>query len=183
MAIARLLKDAEGNDPKGLPPVHKWNPPFCGDLNMEIKRNGQWFYMGTPIGRPALVKLFSSVLRHDEDGHYYLVTPVEKVRIRVEDAPFLAVLVDRHEEDGVAYLKFTTQTGDVVVAGPGHPIRVVYHGDQEPSPYVHVRDRLEALISRNVYYQLVELGEEAQEEGRPVLGVRSAGAFYPIGWL
>lgn len=183
MAIARLLKDEQGNDPKGLPPVHKWNPPFCGDLNMEIKRNGQWFYMGTPIGRPALVKLFSSVLRHDEDGHYYLVTPVEKVRIRVEDAPFLAVLVERHEEQGVQYLKFTTLTGDFVVAGPDHPLRVVYKEDQEPSPYIHLRDRLEALISRNVYYQLVEWGEEAEEEGRPVLGVRSSGQFYVIGYL
>ncbi len=183
MAIARLLKDEQGNDPKGLPPVHKWNPPFCGDLNMEIKRNGQWFYMGTPIGRPALVNLFSSVLRHDEDGHYYLVTPVEKVRIRVEDAPFLAVLVERHEEQGVQYLKFTTLTGDVVVAGPDHPMRVVYKDDQEPSPYIHLRDRLEALISRNVYYQLVEWGEEAEEEGQHVLGVRSGGQFYVIGYL
>jgi len=183
MAIAKLLKDADGHDPKGLPPVHKWNPPFCGDLNMEIKRNGQWFYMGTPIGRPALVKLFSSVLRHDEDGHYYLVTPVEKVRIRVEDAPFLAVLVEKHEEEGVEYLKFTTQTGDVVVAGPDHPMRVVYKEDQEPSPYVHVRDRLEALISRNVYYQLVEWGSETLHEGRPALAVRSAGESWVIGYL
>lgn len=183
MAIARLLRDEAGHDPKGLPPVHKWNPPFCGDLNMEIKRNGQWFYMGTPIGRPALVKLFSSVLRHDEDGCYYLVTPVEKVRIRVEDAPFLAVLVEKHEEGGVTYLRFTTQTGDVVVAGPDHPMRVDYQEDQEPSPYVHVRDRLEALISRNVYYQLVEWGEERTVDGRQVLGVQSAGAFYAIGYL
>lgn len=188
MAIARLLKDEAGNDPKGLPPVHKWNPPFCGDLNMEIKRNGQWFYMGTPIGRPALVRLFSSVLRHDEDGHYYLVTPVEKVRIRVEDAPFLATLVERHEEDGIPYLRFTTQTGDVVVAGPEHPLRVVYSDDhegneQEPSPYVHVRDRLEALVSRNVYYQLVEWGEEVEDEGRPALAVSSAGQRYVIGYL
>lgn len=183
MAIAKLLKDADGHDPKGLPPVHKWNPPFCGDLNMEIKRNGQWFYMGTPIGRAPLVKLFSSVLRHDEDGHYYLVTPVEKVRIRVEDAPFLAVLVEKHEEEGVAYLKFTTQTGDVVVAGPEHPMRVVYKEDQEPSPYVHVRDRLEALISRNVYYQLVDWGQETHHEGRAALQVSSAGAAYVIGYL
>ena len=183
MAIARLLRDEAGHDPKGLPPVHKWNPPFCGDLNMEIKRNGQWFYMGTPIGRPALVKLFSSVLRHDDDGCYYLVTPVEKVRIKVEDAPFLAVLVEKHEEGGVAYLRFTTQTGDVVVAGPDHPLRVDYHEDQEPSPYVHVRDRLEALISRNAYYQLVEWGEERTVDGRQVLGVSSAGAFYAIGYL
>lgn len=183
MAILRLLKDEEGNDPRGLPPVHRWNPPFCGDIDMEIKRNGQWFYMGTPIGRPALVKLFSSVLRHDDDGDYYLVTPVEKVRIRVEDAPFLAVLVEKHEEDGLQYLKFTMQTGDVVVASPEHPVRVVFRGDQEPAPYVHVRDRLEALISRNVYYQLVEWGEERAEQDRTALGVRSAGEFYVIGYL
>jgi hypothetical protein len=183
MAIARLLKDAEGHDPKGLPPVHKWNPPYCGELNMEIRRNGQWFYMGTPIGRPALVRLFSTVLRHDDDGYYYLVTPVEKVRIRVEDAPFLAVRVERHQEGGVQYLKFSTQTDDVVVAGPDHPIRVSFQADLEPSPYVHVRDRLDALISRNVYYQLVEWGEEVEDGGRPALAVSSAGQRYIIGYL
>jgi hypothetical protein len=181
MAILRLLKDEEGHDPKGLPPVHRWNPPFCGDINMEIKRNGQWFYMGTPIGRPALVKLFSSVLRHDDDGDYYLVTPVEKVRIRVEDAPFLAVLVEKHEEGGVPYLKFTTQTGDVVIAGPEHPLRVEFNDEQEPKPYVHVRDRLEALISRNVYYQLVEWSSEGPNPAE--VGVCSAGAFFVIGYL
>ncbi|MDF3029764.1 MAG: hypothetical protein K0R03_322 [Moraxellaceae bacterium] len=183
MAIARLLKDAEGNDPKGLPPVHKWDPPYCGELNMEIRRNGQWFYMGTPIGRPALVRLFSTVLRHDDDGYYYLVTPVEKVRIRVEDAPFLAVQVERHEDGGLQYLKFTTQTGDVVVAGPDHPIRVSFRDDLEPSPYVHVRDRLDALISRNVYYQLVDWGEETEVDGRPALALSSAGQRYVIGYL
>lgn len=183
MAILRLLKDEEGNTPKGLPPVHRWNPPFCGDIDMEIKRNGQWFYMGTPIGRPALVKLFSSVLRHDDDGAYYLVTPVEKVRIRVEDAPFLAVLVEKHEEQGQQYLKFTTQTGDVVIAGPEHPIRVVFNDDQEPRPYVHVRDRLEAMISRNVYYQLVEWGVEPSGQERPALGIYSAGEFFVLGYL
>lgn len=183
MAIARLLKDEQGNDPRGLPPVHKWNPPYCGEIDMEIRRNGQWFYMGTPIGRPALVKLFSTVLRHDDDGYYYLVTPVEKVRIRVEDAPFLATQVERHEEAGVAYLRFTTQTGDVVVAGREHPIRVSFRDDLEPCPYIHVRDRLDALISRNVYYQLVEWGREVLAEGRPALAVESAGEPYIIGYL
>ncbi|MDF2447014.1 MAG: hypothetical protein K0S46_2250 [Moraxellaceae bacterium] len=183
LAIARLLKDEAGHDPKGLPPVHKWNPPYCGELDMEIRRNGQWFYMGTPIGRPALVRLFSTVLRHDDDGYYYLVTPVEKVRIRVEDAPFLAVQVERHSEAGVQYLRFTTQTGDMVVAGPDHPIRVSFKDDLEPSPYVHVRDRLDALLSRTVYYQLVEWGEEFTDAGRAALGVRSAGERYLIGYL
>ncbi|MCC2637418.1 MAG: hypothetical protein K0Q68_1137 [Moraxellaceae bacterium] len=183
LAIARLLKDEAGQDPRGLPPVHKWNPPYCGEIDMEIRRNGQWFYMGTPIGRAALVRLFSTVLRHDDDGYYYLVTPVEKVRIRVEDAPFLATLVERHEEAGVSYLRFTTQTGDVVVAGPEHPIRVSFRDDLEPSPYVHVRDRLDALISRNVYYQLVEWGVETDVNGRPALAVESAGERYVIGYL
>ena len=183
MAIARLLRDEQGNDPKGLPPVHRWNPPYCGEIDMEIRRNGQWFYMGTPIGRPALVRLFSTVLRHDDDGYYYLVTPAEKVRIRVEDAPFLATTVERHEEAGMPYLRFTTQTGDVVVAGRDHPIRVSFRDDLEPCPYIHVRDRLEALISRNVYYQLVEWGSEILAEGRPALAVESAGEQYVIGYL
>lgn len=182
MAIARLLKDENGDDPKGLPPVHLWNPPFCGDMDMVIKRNGQWFYMGTPIGRPALVKLFSTILRRDEDGDYYLVTPVEKVRITVEDAPFLAVLVDRFEENGLAYLRFTTQTGDVVVAGEAHPLWVEYQGD-EPSPYIHIRDRLNALVSRTVFYQLVEWGVVRVQEEESVLGVESAGRFFVIGRL
>lgn len=183
MAIIRLLKDENGNDPKGLPPVHLWNPPFCGDLNMVIKRNGQWFYMGTPIGRPALVKLFSTILRRDEDD-YYLITPVEKVRITVEDAPFLAVLVEKVEESGRIYLKFTTQTGDVVIAGAEHPIWVEYkEGNQEPSPYIHLRDRLHALISRNVFYQLVEWGVARQEGDEEVLEVQSDGVFFVIGRL
>ena len=117
LAIARLLKNTDGTEPKGLPPVHLWNPPYCGEIDMEIRQNGQWFYLGTPIERLPLVKLFSSVLRHDDDGYYYLVTPVERVRIRVEDAPFVATTVERHQEAGVEYLRFTTQTGDVVVAG------------------------------------------------------------------
>lgn len=181
-AIARLLKDENGDDPKGLPPVHKWNPPFCGDLDMVIKRNGQWFYMGTPIGRQPLVRLFSTILRRDEDGDYYLITPVEKVRIKVEDAPFLAVLVDRVEEEGKTYLRFTTQTGDVVVASEEHPIWVEYHGE-EPSPYIHIRDRLHALIARSVFYQLVEWGHLKQQGDDEVLGVDSAGVFFVIGRL
>jgi hypothetical protein len=180
LAIARLLKDADGNDPKGLPPVHRWNPPYCGEIDMEIRRNGQWFYLGTPINRPALVKLFSTVLRHDEDGHHYLVTPVEKVRIRVEDAPFVATTVERHQEAGGDYLRFTLQTGDVVVADDAHPLRVDYRG-AEPRPYLKVRDRLEALVSRNVYYQLVEWGQSQTMADGDILTVSSAGAVFEIG--
>lgn len=185
LAIADLLKDTEGNAPKGLPPVHLWNPPYCGEIDMEIHRNGQWFYQGTPINRPALVRLFSTVLRRDEDGHHYLVTPVEKVRIRVEDAPFLAVSVERLEDGGQDYLRFTTQTGDKVIAGGEHPLRVAYGAEGEPRPYLLVRDRLEALLSRTVYYQLVEWGrvEAAGEKGGDRLLVRSAGVDFEMGRL
>lgn len=182
LAIARLLQDADGNAPKGLPPLHKWNPPFCGDIDMEIRRNGEWFYLGTPILRAPLVKLFSNVLRREGD-EYFLVTPVEKVRIRVVDAPFLAVSVEKHHEAGLDYLRFTTQTGDGVIAGADHPVRVTFAADNEPSPYIHVRDRLEALLSRNVYYQLVEWGEEQVIDGRTALVVHSAGERFVIGWL
>lgn len=183
LAIARLLRDADGNYPKGLPPVHKWNPPYCGEIDMEIRRNGQWFYLGTPINRPALARLFSTVLRRDDDGHYYLVTPAEKVRIRVEDAPFVAITVERHQEEGVDYLRFTTQTGDIVVAGAEHPIRVDYRTEGEPRPYVHVRDRLEALVSRNAYYQLVEWGVPVGSGDGERLLVTSAGVDFEIGRL
>ena len=115
LTIARLLQDEQGNVPKGLPPIHKWHPPYCGEIDMQIKANGEWFYQGTPIQRHALVKLFSTILRKEEDGHFYLVTPVEKVRIQVEDAPLLASHVERVVENGVAYLRFKTLTEDVVV--------------------------------------------------------------------
>lgn len=183
LAIARLLQDEAGHDPARLPPVHQWNPPFCGDIDMEIRRNGQWFYQGGPINRLPLVKLFSNVLRRDDDGHHYLVTPVEKVRIRVEDAPFVAVTVQRHVEAGTPYLRFTLQTGDVVIADAAHPLRIEWRAGDEPHPYLHVRDRLEALVSRNVYYQLVEWGEEQTVDGRAALVVPSAGQHFLLGWL
>lgn len=179
MQIARLIQ-TEGGEKK-LPPIHLWNPEFCGDIDMEIKRNGQWFYMGTPIGRPALVKLFSSVMRREDDDAYYLVTPVEKVRIRVEDAPFLITLVERIERNGSLFLQLTTQTGDVVIAGEEHPIWLEYHED-EPHPCVHIRDRLHALIGRNAYYQLIEWGTARDNaDGRQELVVTSAGATFVIG--
>lgn len=148
---------------------------------MEIRRDGTWFYLGTPIGRMPLVKLFSSVLRKDEDGKTYLVTPVEKVGIRVEDAPFLAVEMDARLQDGVQILTFRTQTGDVVEAGPAHPVRfVTAEGNDGVKPYVLVRGRLEALLARPVMYELVALGEEDNVGGTTMFGVRSHGAFFPI---
>ncbi len=161
---------------RGLPPVHLWNPDFCGDLDMRIARDGTWFYLGTPIGRPELVKLFSSILKK-EDGKYFLVTPVEKVGITVDDAPFLAVDFEAEGEGRDQVLTFTTKTGDVAVAGPDHPIRVVRDPETgEPSPYVLVRTNLEALIDRKSFYRLVELG--THHDGW--FGVWSSGQFFPI---
>jgi hypothetical protein len=166
---------------KGLPPVDRWQPPFCGDLDMEIRADGTWFYLGTPIGRPALVQLFSSVLRKDEDGKTYLVTPVEKVGIRVEDAPFVAVEMNSSGTGPEQVLTFRTNVGDVVQAGPEHPLRFV----DEPEtgglkPYLHVRGRLEALVARPVMYELVEIGEEIEIDGVATFCVRSGGAVFPI---
>lgn len=173
--------ETEGRKARGLPPVHLWNPEFCGDIDMRIARDGTWFYMGTPIGRERLVRLFSTILRHDEDGKYYLVTPVEKVGIRVDDAPFLAVAMSVEGAGRDQTLTFTTNVGDATVAGPEHPIRFVVDRETgEPAPYVHVRARLEALINRAVFYDLVELGTEEEHEGRRWFGVWSSGVFFPF---
>ncbi|MGS1093885.1 DUF1285 domain-containing protein [Aquamicrobium terrae] len=166
---------------KGLPPVERWNPDFCGDLDMEIRADGTWFYLGTPIGRPALVQLFSTVLRKDADGRTYLVTPVEKVGIRVVDAPFVAVEADVSKQAGRQVVTFRTNVGDVVEAGPDHPMRFVEEdGTGGLKPYVLVRGRLEALVSRPVMYQLVEHGEELETPQGPMFALRSHGEIYPI---
>lgn len=161
---------------RGLPPVHLWNPPFCGDLDMRIARDGTWFYEGTPIGRPGLVKLFSSILKK-EGEKYFLVTPVEKVGITVEDAPFVAVDFEATGEGAGQVLSFTTHVGDTAVASADLPIRVVRDDESgEPSPYVRVRAELEALIDRKSFYRLVDLG--VHHEGW--FGVWSTGTFFPI---
>ena len=161
---------------RGLPPVEKWNPPFCGDLDMRIARDGTWFYLGTPIGRIELVKLFSTIIRKDGDD-YFLVTPVEKVGITVDDAPFVAVDFERVGDD----LRFETNVGDYAVAGADHPIRVVRDPETgEPSPYVLVRRNLEALIDRKSFYRLVDIGETAEHDGMDWFGIRSGGQFFPI---
>ena len=160
----------------GLPPVHLWNPPHCGQIDMRIARDGTWFYMGTPIGRPELVRLFSTILRKDGDD-YVLVTPVEKVGITVDDAPFVAVDFNPVDEG----LEFETNVGDRVVAGPAHPIRVVRDPETgEPSPYILIRANLEALIDRKSFYRLVEIGEHASYAGTDWFGVTSGGTFFPI---
>jgi hypothetical protein len=168
---------------KGPPPVHKWNPDFCGDIDMRIARDGTWYYMGTPIGRKPMVQLFSSVIRRDPDDKYYLVTPVEKLGIKVDDAPFVAVELAVTGQGRDQVLTFRTHVDDVVSADAAHPIRVETAADGEPSPYVLVRDRLEALIARSVFYELVDLGIEETVDGEAKFGVWSSGVFFPIGKL
>jgi hypothetical protein len=173
--------EAAAKKSRGLPPVEKWNPDFCGDIDMRIARDGTWYYMGSPIGRPAMVRLFSSVLRKDADGKTYLVTPVEKLGITVDDAHFVAVAMRREGEGRGQTLIFTTHVGDEVAAGPDHPIRVERNVESgEPTPYIHVRGRLEALIARAVYYDLVALGHEEEHDGERRFGVWSGGVFFPL---
>lgn len=165
---------------KGPPPVHLWNPPFCGDLDIRIARDGTWYYLGTPFGRLPLVKLFSSILKL-EDGRYYLVTPVEKVGIKVDDAPLLAVDFEVEGEGAAQSLRFFTKTEDEVVASAENPIRVVRDPETgEPSPYVHVRRGLEALIDRKSFYRLIELGTHERLDGQDWFGLWSQGRFFPI---
>jgi len=161
---------------RGLPPVEQWNPPFCGDIDMEIRRDGTWFYEGTPIGRPGLVKLFASILiREGED--YFLVTPVEKVGIRVLDAPFVAVDFEVSGADAAQQLRFITNLDDTTAAGPDAPLRFVRDPQTgEPAPYVRIRRNLEALIDRKSFYRLVDLG--VHHDGW--FGVWSGGAFFGI---
>jgi len=172
--VSQAVKQAPG---RGLPPVHLWNPAHCGEIDIVIKRNGLWFHEGSPIGREALVRLFSTVLRKDPDG-IYLVTPVEKMKITVEDAPFVAVRVDQAGDA----LRFLTNVGDEVEAGPEHAIRVdIDPTSGEPSPYLHVRRGLEARIRRPVFYELVEMAQERQTPDGPTLGVTSNGAWFAVG--
>jgi len=168
---------AAAKQSRGLPPVHLWHPAHCGEIDIVIKKNGLWFHEGTPIGREALVRLFSTVLRKDPEG-YVLVTPVEKLSIQVEDAPFTAVRVDR---DGEA-LRFTTNVGDEVEAGPENPIRVQMDAATgEPRPYVHVRRGLEALILRPVFYELAEMAEPHETPDGARMCVASHGAWFQVG--
>jgi hypothetical protein len=175
MAIARVFDDLTKAAPaRGLPPVHLWHPENCGEIDIVIRPNGEWLHEGAPIRRPALVRLFSTVLRRDPDG-IHLVTPAEKLKITVEDAPFVAVAVEAVGED----LVFTTNVGDRVTAGEGHAIRVETDpATGTPRPYVHVRAGLDALIARNVFYELVERAT-GRDDGS--LAVASGGLWFPLG--
>jgi hypothetical protein len=173
--LEALLK-AQGG--KGPAPVESWNPPYCGDIGMKIRADGVWLYQSSPIGRMPLVKLFASVLRKDADGKHYLVTPAEKVDVAVEDAPFLAVEMEVRSEGREQQLIFRTNVDDVVTAGPEHPLRfVAEQGSGGLKPYLLVRGRLEALVTRALYYDLVELAVAGQD-GK--LGLWSGGAFFPL---
>jgi hypothetical protein len=158
--------------------------PLCGDFDMRIARDGTWFYRGSPIARKPLVKLFSTVLRREDDGDYWLVTPAERGRVQVDDAPFTAVELMASGNGQEQVLSFRTNVDDVVTVDAQHPIHVDYvTGEGEPSPYVTVRDGLEALILRSVFYHLVELGDACRMEGGEVFGVWSKGDFFPLGNL
>ncbi|GBF25695.1 hypothetical protein MnTg02_00727 [bacterium MnTg02] len=179
--VRDLEKSLRSSGRKGPAPVHLWNPPYCGEIGLRIAADGTWYYQDSPIGRKTLVKLYASVLRHDDDGRHYLVTPVEKIGIEVEDAPFLAVGMSVQGEGQEQTLSFRTNVDDAVTAGPDHPMRFEF--DQENNglkPYLHVRGRLEALVTRALTYDLVALALEAQIDGEPHLGIWSASQFFPI---
>jgi hypothetical protein len=164
---------------KGLPPVHLWNPPFCGDLDMRIAGDGSWYYMGSPIGRPALVRLFSTILKR-EDDKYFLVTPVEKVGIRVDDAPFMAVEMRRSEDARGPLLQFRTNVDDWVSCEAGHGLRFEPGEDGGLTPYLHVRAELWAKVTRAIFYELVDMGAERMIDGQMMFGVESGGEFFPM---
>ena len=161
---------------RGPAPVHLWNPAFCGDLDMRVARDGTWYYLGTPIGRKPLVKLFSTILKREGES-YFLVTPVEKVGITVEDVPF--IVVDFTLADGPT-ITFMTNMDEEIELGPAHPLRIEHNEKGEPAPYVLVRANLEARIDRKSFYRLVELAKTHLYKGERWLGVWSKGEFFPF---
>jgi uncharacterized protein len=179
--IAAAVKGVANESPAkpGLPPVHLWNPPFCGDIDMRIAGDGTWFYMGTPIGRPALVRLFSTILKRENDKHF-LVTPVEKVGIRVDDAPFLAVEMLKEADGRGALLRFRTNVDDWVDCDSSHRLRFETAADGGLMPYLHVRADLWAKLTRAIYYDLVDIGEERVVDGQRKFGIASSGEFFAM---
>lgn len=169
--LEAMAQAAQAGVSRGAAPVHLWHPAHCGVIDIRIAADGRWFHEGSPIGRQPLVRLFSTVLRRDPDG-FHLVTPGEKLKITVDDAPFVAVALDQPD---AGVLRFVTNVGDIIEAGPDHPIRVVRRGD-EPRPYLHVRGGLEALIARPVFYELAALA--SGHEGVP--SVQSNGAWFAL---
>ncbi len=182
-AMQSLIKAAEAaSGANGYPPVERWEPEYCGEMDLVIRRDGSWWHEGTRIGRERMVRLFARILRKDADGQTYLVTPVEKIRIKVDAAPFLAVAVESTGEGRHQTLAFRTNLDDAVIADADHPIRVETGPEGAPDPYVLIRGRLEALITRAAFYDLAALAVPGQDEaGQPVMGVWSRSAFFPLG--
>jgi hypothetical protein len=177
--LTTAATQATGGKVRGLPPVHLWNPPFCGDLDMRIASDGTWYYLGSPIGRVALVRLFSTILKR-EDGKHFLVTPVEKVGIIVDDAPFLAVEMEKQADESGPRLRFRTNVDDWVDCDAEHRLRFETADDGGLMPYLHVRADLWAKVTRALYYDLVDIGEERVVDGKPMFGIASAGAFFAM---
>lgn len=175
LASLSLADLARMQDLTRLPPVDSWHPAHCGNSDMRIARDGTWYHQGSPIGRPTMVRLFSTILRREPDGGFVLVTPAEKLDIEVEDAPFTATEMKREGDGSAARIAFRLNTGDIVVAGADHPLRFEDH-DEGPRPYLSVRAGLDALIARPIYYDLAEI---ALNETPP--GVWSDGRFFAIG--
>ncbi len=176
--VATLQAEAGLEKPRSLPPVHLWNPQNCGDIGLEIRKDGSWWQDGVRFSREKLVRLFSTILRRDSDG-YYLVTPHEKVVVKVEDAPFAGVRADRHEQNGAPVILVTTNVGDVVAVGAEHQLRAETDpATGEPSIYVHVRSGLEARLARPPWYEIVNWSEP---DGAGGMALRSSGMLFPIG--
>ncbi len=177
-ALGGLREAAEARK-RGPAPVHLWNPPYCGEIDMRIGRDGTWYYCGSPIGRAPLVQLFASILRKDEN-RYVLVTPVERVGIKVDDAPFLCVELSLGEAGGEPTLTFRTNVEDIVTVDAEHPLRFERGAAEGIKPYVRVRDGLWALVKRALYYDLVALGKVEPWRGEDWFGVRSGALFFPM---
>jgi len=181
---ASILKDILKYEDKKFPPVHLWNPPLCENVEMRIDREGRWFFMNSPIGRERMVKLFSKVLRLDEDGEYYLVTPVEKIRVEVEERPFLIIDYQLIKKGKEQLISFETNTSDIFLLDKDHPITVSINPiTDEPKPYVLVRSNLEGIISRNIYYKLIELAKTKKVAGEQILVLKSGNQDFEIGRL
>jgi uncharacterized protein len=180
IALARLV-EAIGSEParKGLPPVERWNPAYCGEIDMRIAQDGTWHYMGTPINRPALVRMFSTVLRKDPE-RYVLVTPVERVGIAVEDAPFLAVEMAVVGESENRQIAFRTNVDDLAQVGPDHPLRFEHDATGGVKPYVRIRGDLWARATRSLAFDLIAMGEEREIAGAAIFGIKAGGMFFPI---
>jgi len=177
-SLFQSILEAQKNNE--LPPVEKWNPPLCENVDMKIARDGKWFFKNSPIGREKMIKLFSTVIRFDDDGFYYLVTPVEKIQLQVEDKPFVIKTFNKEIIDGEEVFLFQTNVDDVVTLSKENPLRVdINEITQEPSPYILVRKNLEALISRNVFYQLV--AEAILNDKTQKLEIKSRGYIFSLG--